>query len=353
MFSIEDTLYMQRAFELASIGIGKVSPNPLVGCVIVENGEIIGEGWHETYGKAHAEVNAVKNVAPHHVHRLKNATFYVTLEPCSHFGKTPPCADLLVSILPKKVIIANTDPFPLVNGKGIEKLKNAAIEVLTGLLAEKGAWLNRRFFTVVKQKRPYIILKWAQTIDGFVAQKNFDSKWISDWYSRKIVHKWRSEEDAIMVGTSTAHFDNPSLNTREWIGKNPLRIVIDKQLRLSHDLALFDGSIPTICYNLHKHETINALHFVKIEEEHFIENLLEDLFQRKIHSIIVEGGANLLQYFLNSEIWDEARVFISPTTFFNGIEAPKIKNAVLCSTEQLLNDQLNVFVHQKSKSSIG
>ncbi|GAB4328584.1 MAG: bifunctional diaminohydroxyphosphoribosylaminopyrimidine deaminase/5-amino-6-(5-phosphoribosylamino)uracil reductase RibD [Flammeovirgaceae bacterium] len=349
MYSSDDVAFMQRAFELAALGTGKVSPNPMVGCVIVENGEIIGEGWHNEYGKAHAEVNAVKNVSPQNTHRLPNSTFYVTLEPCSHFGKTPPCADLLVSISPKKVIIANTDPFPLVNGKGIEKLQKANIEVITGLLAKKGEWLNRRFFTMIRKQRPYIILKWAQTINGFIARENYDSKWISDWFSRKIVHKWRGEEDAILVGTNTAQFDNPSLTTRDWLGKNPLRAFIDKHLRLPNNSNLLkveeSDNCQTICYNLLKNESYQNLHYVKIQQDNFIQSILNDLYQRKIQSIIVEGGAKLIHSFIQLDLWDEARVFVSPNTFQNGIIAPQLHNASLYSSEQLLNDQLNIFIH--------
>ena len=202
---------MQRALELARLGLGNVSPNPMVGCVIVKDGKIIGEGHHEQYGGPHAEVNAVQAVKDQSL--LPQSTAYVTLEPCSHFGKTPPCADLLVRHQVKRVVICNEDPNPLVAGQGIERLRNAGIEVEIGLLREEGRVLNRRFFTAFEKKRPYVILKWAQTTDGFVARENYDSKWISNTYSRQLVHKWRAEEDAILVGTNTARYDNPSLTT--------------------------------------------------------------------------------------------------------------------------------------------
>ncbi|HEY1053815.1 MAG TPA: bifunctional diaminohydroxyphosphoribosylaminopyrimidine deaminase/5-amino-6-(5-phosphoribosylamino)uracil reductase RibD, partial [Emticicia sp.] len=223
--------YMLRALQLAEIGRGQVSPNPMVGCVIVHNHEIIGEGWHQKYGSWHAEVNAVNSVQD--PSKLTQSTVYVTLEPCSHFGKTPPCADLLVKHQVKKVIICNDDPNPLVAGKGIAKLRAAGIEVEQGLLAEKGRALNARFFTYVEKQRPYIILKWAETADGFIAGENYDPVKISNALSHKLAHKWRSEEDAIMVGTNTARYDNPKLNAREWQGtKNPVRIVLDKRLQL-------------------------------------------------------------------------------------------------------------------------
>ncbi|MEQ9412696.1 MAG: bifunctional diaminohydroxyphosphoribosylaminopyrimidine deaminase/5-amino-6-(5-phosphoribosylamino)uracil reductase RibD, partial [Cyclobacteriaceae bacterium] len=219
---ISDKFYMLRAMELAKNGIGHVSPNPLVGCVIVYEGKIIGEGWHGKYGEAHAEVNAVNAVADKSI--LNGAAVYVNLEPCAHTGKTPPCADLLVKHKVKRVVIANVDPNPLVAGKGIAKLKDAGVEVLTGVLEEAGRELNKRFFTFLKHKRPFVILKWAQTSDGFIARENFDSKWISNEYSRKLVHKWRTEEDSILVGYNTALYDNPKLTARDWTGRNPVRI---------------------------------------------------------------------------------------------------------------------------------
>ena len=253
---------MRRALELAENGRGQVSPNPLVGCVIEHHGKIIGEGWHQKYGEAHAEVNAVNSVKDKSL--LKEACVYVSLEPCAHFGKTPPCADLLVENQVKKVVICNTDPNPLVAGKGIVKLREAGIEVETGILEKEGLELNKRFFHYLEKKRPYIILKWAETADGFIARKNFDSKWISNTLSRKLVHKWRTEEDAILVGTNTALYDNPQLNARDWTGNNPVRIVIDRHLKLPADLHLFDEQIPTICYNLIKNRNSGNVTFVKV-----------------------------------------------------------------------------------------
>lgn len=340
----QDTIYMHRAFELATQGLGQVSPNPMVGCVIVHDGKIIGEGWHQKYGEAHAEVNAVNSVADKSL--LKDSTVYVTLEPCAHFGKTPPCADLLVGHKVKRVVIANKDPFPLVNGGGIEKLQYAGAAVEIGVLAEKGREINKRFFSAVEKGRPYIILKWAQTADGFIAHENFDSKWISNEHSRRLVHKWRAEEDAILVGTNTARHDNPSLNVRDWRGKHPLRLVLDKKLGLDSKLNLFDRSIPTVCYNLEKDEVANNLVFKKVSEKNIIPDILSDLHDRKIQSLIVEGGSALINSFLDTNLWDEARVFTAKNTFGSGIDAPRVAGK-LWRNEQIKGDQLNIILNEK------
>ncbi len=330
---------MQRALELAQLGLSSVSPNPMVGCVIVHNDQIIGEGWHQKYGEPHAEVNAINSVRDKSL--LSNSTLYVNLEPCAHHGKTPPCADLLVSHRIKEVKIANVDTNPLVGGKGIEILEAARITVVTGILEEEGRELNKRFFTSIEKKRPYIILKWAQTADGFIARKNYDSKWISGEESRKLVHKWRAEEDSIMVATHTAHYDNPRLDVRDWSGKSPLRVVIDKKLELSDTLNLFDGTVLTICYNLLKNDKKEGIEWVKVGESNLIENLLTDLNKRGINSLIVEGGAALHKSLLDAHLWDEARVFVSETIFGGGIDAARIS---LPHKEELINeDKLLVY----------
>jgi len=321
MYSSEE-IFMHRAFELAQKGLGYVRPNPLVGCVIVYDGKIIGEGYHEQYGQAHAEVNAINSVDDKSL--LEKSTAYVTLEPCAHHGKTPPCADLLVQHQLKRVITANKDPYDKVSGQGIERLKQANIKVELGILAEIGENINRRFFTFHKKKRPYIILKWAQTTDGFIARENFDSKWISNEYSRKLVHKWRAEEAAILIGTNTAQYDNPSLNVRDWAGENPLRIVIDKSLRLPKTLNLFDGSIATVCYNLSTNAKYHNLEYVKLDDDSFLDHLLQTLYERNIQSLIVEGGSRLINSFIEKELWDETRVFTSKIAFNKGISAPNM-----------------------------
>jgi diaminohydroxyphosphoribosylaminopyrimidine deaminase / 5-amino-6-(5-phosphoribosylamino)uracil reductase len=330
-----DEVYMARALQLAQIGRGRVAPNPMVGCVIVWEDKIIGEGWHQKYGEAHAEVNAVNAVIDKSI--ISQSTVYVSLEPCAHYGKTPPCADLLLGLRPRKVVICNLDPNPLVAGKGIEKLQNAGIEVVIGVLNEVGLELNRRFFTFFTQKRPYIILKWAQTADGFIARSNYDSKWISNALSRKRVHQSRTEESALMVGTNTALYDNPQLTARDWVGNQPTRVVIDRNLRLPHNLYLFDKSSPTICYNLIKSEENPGLSYVKLAKKDFISLIFKDLYQRKIQSIVVEGGSFLLNYLIEQNLWDEIRVFQSPQSFGEGIAAPRVQGN-LANSSPILGD---------------
>ncbi len=331
---------MQRAFDLAKKGKGSVSPNPLVGCVIVHDERIIGEGWHQKYGEAHAEVNAVNSVKDQSL--LKASIVYVTLEPCAHQGKTPPCADLLVKHGVKKVVICNRDPFEQVDGKGIEKLKTAGIEVEIGLLEKEGLELNKKFFTFYQKKRPYVILKWAQTSDGFVARENFDSKWISNASSRKLVHKWRAEEDAILVGKNTVKYDNPKLDVRDWEGSDPVRVFIDRNQELDlKGLHLMDGSISTICYNTKK-SAKETIEFVKLSNQGFINDLLTDLGKRKVQSIIIEGGSAVLSTFISQGFWDEARVFIGNSEFGSGIMAPQIIGEQICE-EKIDEDILKVI----------
>ena len=343
-----DERFMQRALELAKLGVGNVSPNPLVGCVIVCDDTIIGEGWHKKYGEAHAEVNAVNSIRDKEV--LKNSTVYVNLEPCSHIGKTPPCADLLIKHRVNKVVIANNDPNPLVAGNGIKKLKEAGIEVVLGVLENEGRKLNRRFFTFIEDQRPIIILKWAQTQDGFIAHSNYESRWISSEFSRQLVHKWRSEEDAVLVGTKTAAHDNPTLSVRDWSGRNPTRVVIDRFLRLPSNLKLFDKTQKTICYNVLKHEEHPNLNLVRLDENDFINQLVHDLYKQKIQSLIVEGGAQILKLFIDAGLWDEARIFTSTRAFGDGIAAPTLKGDLI-SQELVSNDSLKIYTpHGKNKS---
>jgi diaminohydroxyphosphoribosylaminopyrimidine deaminase/5-amino-6-(5-phosphoribosylamino)uracil reductase len=326
-----DERYMQRCFDLALNGAGLVSPNPLVGCVITNNGEIIGEGWHKKYGGPHAEVNAVASVKDRTL--LQSSTVYVNLEPCSHFGKTPPCADMLVDRRVKKVVLSNIDSNKLVSGKGIEKLRKAGIEVVTGVLEAEGRDLNRRFFTYIETGRPYIILKWAQTSDGFISKSSNDASRISNEFSRQLVHRWRTEEDAFLVGTQTAAIDNPRLNVREWAGRNPLRVVIDRSLRLDQSLHLFDRQQPTICYNTIKNEDNANLTFVKIEADDFCLAVARDLRGRKVQSVVVEGGSETLGLFISSGLWDEARVLISAIAYGDGLKAPLLPGEPASSTD--------------------
>lgn len=336
-----DEQFMRRAFELARLGAGHSSPNPMVGCVIVHENQIIGEGYHHEYGQAHAEVNAIESVKEYSL--LPKSTVYVTLEPCSYFGNTPPCADLLIKKEVKKVIICNRDPNPLVAGRGMKKLMDAGINIESGLLSEEGRELNRRFFTFHEKKRPYVLLKWAQTSDRFIARENFDSKWISNQYSRQLVHKWRAEEQAIMVGTNTAKYDNPSLNVRDWKGKNPVRIVIDRDLTLDEKLKLFDGSIETLIFTEKEKASIENVTYIKLDNIS-PKSILEVLYERNIVSVLIEGGATLINAFIKENFWDEARVFTSENKFFTGIIAPTI-NQISAKEENIEGDILQTFIN--------
>lgn len=333
---------MRRAIELAEGGKGKVRPNPLVGCVIVHQEKIIGEGYHAQYGGPHAEVNAIASVTDPKL--LADATAYVSLEPCSHWGQTPPCANLLIEKGIKSVVVATLDPNPLVAGKGVKLLEEAGISVQVGLLEQEARWQNRRFFCQIEQQRPYIILKWAQTADGFVARKNFDSKWISGAQSRQLVHQWRAEEQAILVGKATALHDNPRLDVRDWVGSNPLRIVLDSNLELPADLHLFDQQTPTLCYNTLKSEVLPQLEWVKLPTGMALKEVLSDLHRRKIQSVLVEGGSQVLQQFIAADLWDEARVFTAPINFDQGIAAPKLTQP-LHDTYSIGVDHLATYYH--------
>ncbi|MEM8568126.1 MAG: bifunctional diaminohydroxyphosphoribosylaminopyrimidine deaminase/5-amino-6-(5-phosphoribosylamino)uracil reductase RibD [Bacteroidota bacterium] len=333
-------LYMDRALELAVLGIGNVSPNPMVGCVVVHDNKIIGEGYHQNYGGPHAEVNAINSVFDPSV--LKNSTVFVTLEPCSHFGKTPPCADLLIEKGVQRVVIATEDPNPKVAGRGAKRMIDAGIKVEIGLRRDEAVELNRRFFTAFEKLRPYIILKWAQTSDGFIARENYDSKWISDGYSRTIVHQWRAQEDAILVGKNTAKYDNPKLTVRGISGTDPLRIVIDPNLELSSDLYLFSDGKPTLCYNTKESRMDNSVEFVKVLKDDFLDEMLMDLGKRGIRSLIVEGGLKTFDGLVNRSLWDEARVFISGKSFEKGVAAPQILNKSY-QEETLLDDKLFIY----------
>jgi len=341
--------YMRRCLELAELGINDVSPNPMVGCVIVSEGKIIGEGFHKKIGTAHAEVNAVNDVIERYGERapamLKSATVYVSLEPCAHFGKTPPCADLLIRHEVKEVIIGNADPFPAVNGKGIEKLKAAGIRVQQGVLEEEGRVLNKRFFTRVEKQRPYIILKWAQTANGYFTPLINKKQWISNPLSKKLVHKWRAEEDAILVGKKTVMTDNPELNTREWPGSNPIRIVIDKKLDIPQSSHVYNDQVKTIFLNEVKTDVEGTNHFVQMEDMTFYlpQKIAFQLYLMDIQSVIIEGGANILNQFIASGLWDEARVIKSSTNWQEGITAPQI-NGYLEEIIPLNTDTL--FIHQ-------
>jgi len=323
-----DEKYIKRCIELAKLGLGNTYPNPLVGSVIVYKGEIIGEGYHKKCGEAHAEVNAVNSVKDKSL--LKHSTIYVNLEPCSHIGRTPACSTMIIANKIPKVVIGSIDTFSKVSGKGIEMLKKAGIDVTVGVLNNECRKLNKRFFTFHEKKRPYIILKWAQTKDGFIdiirTNKKQQGEWITNELSRALVHKWRAEESAIMVGTDTANMDNPSLNIREWSGKNPIRITIDRNLRLPKNLNILDDTIKTIIYNEKKNSKYKNTEYIKINfNDNILWEILEDLHSRDIQSIIIEGGEKLLNSFIEQNLWDEARIFTGNKYFKNGVKAPKIR----------------------------
>jgi diaminohydroxyphosphoribosylaminopyrimidine deaminase/5-amino-6-(5-phosphoribosylamino)uracil reductase len=337
--------FMRECLKLAEKGAAFAAPNPMVGSVVVRNGIIIGSGYHEVYGGPHAEVNAVRSVVDKEL--LKSSTLYVNLEPCSHFGKTPPCADLIIENSIPEVVIGSIDSNSLVAGQGIQKLEKAGIKVHVGVLENECRELNRRFFTHHEKKRPYIILKWAQTKDGFIdhhrstpGQKALQ---VSSAEAKKIVHQWRSEEQAILVGTNTAMLDNPMLTVREVEGKNPLRVTIDKWLRIPRDYRLYDKSAPTLIFNSKIDEVDDNITFKKIDfEKDVIAQILEELYKMNIRSVLVEGGEQVLNSFISAGAWDEARVFISEQEISHGVPAPKL---LLEPSEQRAvgSDRLLVF----------
>jgi len=326
-------IYIKRCLDLAKNGLGTTYPNPMVGSVIVHNGKIIGEGWHKKAGEAHAEVNAINSVKNKSL--LKESTIYVSLEPCSHFGKTPPCSDLIIHHKIPNVVIGTIDPFAKVAGNGIKKLTEAGCKVTVGVLESKCNELNKRFFTFHQKKRPYIILKWAETADGFIAPKARDKKepvWITNPYSRQLVHKWRSEEQAILVGTQTVLDDNPSLTVRDWTGNNPVRIVLDKKNKIPKENLIFDSSARTF---LVSESDINY-------NESIAKQIVALLFEKDIQSVIIEGGNKTLQTFIDENLWDEARVFKGNTIFSSGTNAPVITEKIIAQ-KKIVNDQLVIY----------
>lgn len=317
-------IFMRRALDLASMGGRNVMPNPQVGCVIVYNGKVIGEGWHRKYGEAHAEVNAINTVQDKDL--LKKSTLYVTLEPCSHFGKTPPCADLIVSMGIPRVVIASADPNPIVAGNGMQKLKDAGIVVESGILDAENRELNKRFFTFHKKKRPYVILKWAQSADGFLDKirtlPNEKPHWITDEYCRTLVHKWRAREQAILAGAKTILKDNPKLNVRNWQGKDPVRVVLSRKTIFPEHYAILDGSVKTyILSDSADYKQQKNTELILLPETSAVD-ILKQLYNMNIQSVFVEGGAETFRLFIESGMWDEARVFTGKMKFRQGVKAP-------------------------------
>ena len=330
---------MSRCLQLAKSGAGNVAPNPMVGSVLVYKDKIIGEGYHQQYGEAHAEGNCIADVSRENIPFIEKSTLYVSLEPCSHFGKTPPCTDLIIKNKIKKVVIGCKDVYKEVAGNGIEKLQNAGVEVITGILENESISLNKRFFTFHQKFRPFIILKWAQSSNIKVGSNNSPRILISNEYSNRLVHKWRSEEAGILVGTNTIIQDNPSLTTRLWPGKNPVRIIIDKDMKLSQSAKIFNHEAKTIIYNLVRNSNEENVNYIKIEQEDFLEGLLQSLFELNILSILIEGGAKTLESFIERGLWDEARVITNEDLIIeNGINAPEMKDFNLQNQERYSGD---------------
>lgn len=339
---------MQRCIDLALKGAGQVSPNPMVGALLVYNNRIIGEGWHKQYGQAHAEVNCIASVSDHDHELVSKSTLYVSLEPCAHYGKTPPCADLIIQNNIPEVIIGCTDSYKEVSGKGIQKLKAAGVAVTSGILEKECRWLNRRFFTRQEFHRPYIILKWAESDGAFIAPEKGKRFMLSNIFSQKMVQKMRSEEDAILVGYNTALQDNPQLNNRYGSGKQPLRIVIDQELKLPHELRLFDQSQRTIIFNyLKSGEEDNILWMQLNRDRSLAQQVIEQL--KDINSIIIEGGSKTLQAFIDEDLWDEALVFRTPHILLKGTKAPQLKNNIKADQFPLQDDIINMYHHEHTQ----
>ncbi|MCF8283600.1 MAG: bifunctional diaminohydroxyphosphoribosylaminopyrimidine deaminase/5-amino-6-(5-phosphoribosylamino)uracil reductase RibD [Sphingobacteriales bacterium] len=338
--------YMRKCFQLAKQGLGNVQPNPMVGAVIVYRDTIVGEGYHERFGKAHAEVNAINQVVDNFSNAeeiLKESTLYVNLEPCSHFGKTPPCADLIIKHKLQKVVISNIDPFSAVNGKGIEKLKKAGIEVIQDVLRDEGYQVNKRFFTYHSLQRPFVILKWAESQDGFISIAENTRTTISGAEAKVLNHKWRSEEQAILVGTKTVMVDNPVLTVRDWVGSNPVRVIIDRELKLAKDLNIFNSDSKTIVFNNYKTEKVDNIQYIQIDFYGLVPQfILYQLYLMEIQSLIIEGGAYTINEFIQYDLWDEARVFHSKIDLGKGVIAP-VLHGLLDSKEDLGDDELFIY----------
>ncbi|WP_026753369.1 bifunctional diaminohydroxyphosphoribosylaminopyrimidine deaminase/5-amino-6-(5-phosphoribosylamino)uracil reductase RibD [Sediminibacter sp. Hel_I_10] len=344
--------YIKRCIEIAKNGLGATAPNPMVGCVIVYKNQIISEGYTSAFGGNHAEVNAISKIKDLSV--LKSATLYVTLEPCSHYGKTPPCSNLIIEKQIPKVVIGCVDDNPLVAKKGIAKLEAAGCEVMVGVLEAECKAHHKRFFTFHNKKRPYIILKWAETKNGYIAPDQKEKQepvWITNRYSRQLVHKWRAEEQAILVGTNTVLDDDPSLTVRDWTGKQPLKIVLDHSLKLPKDAAVYRGIEKVIVISSKENVTKSNDSFLENtilesidwqDHNHIAQQICDTLYQHHINSVIIEGGSKTLQTFIDENLWDEARVFTGSNTFNDGILAPKFSGRLI-SEANILTDNLSIY----------
>ena len=344
---MEEEKYMRRCIELAKNGLCNVAPNPTVGAVIVCDGRIIGEGYHVRCGEAHAEVNAIRSVKDESL--LKRSTIYVSLEPCSHYGKTPPCADLIIEKQIPRIVIGCRDPFSKVAGRGIQKLQNAGREVIVGVLEEECLHLIHRFITFNTLRRPFITLKWAESADRFIDIERIDGNpvLLSSPLTSMLVHKKRAENTAIMVGRRTVLLDNPSLTVRNWYGRNPIRIVLDRNLSLPNDLQIFNGEVPTLVFTEKEHPEEKSVSYITIDFAHNpLNQIMEELYQRNIQSLLVEGGSQLLQSFIDNELWDEAYIEKCPKRLYSGVKAPEISNNFSYSTEEHFGRQIWYYVHR-------
>ncbi|MVT11618.1 bifunctional diaminohydroxyphosphoribosylaminopyrimidine deaminase/5-amino-6-(5-phosphoribosylamino)uracil reductase RibD [Chitinophaga tropicalis] len=347
MDSSFDEFYMQRCLQLAKLGAGYVAPNPMVGAVLVHQGRIIGEGYHRLYGQAHAEVNCVRSVTAEDQHLISLSTMYVSLEPCAHHGKTPPCAALIVSQRIPEVVIGCVDTFSAVSGKGISILENAGITVRTGVLEKECRELNKRFFTYHEQQRPYIILKWAQDPSGYMATADGAPIRLSNIFTDRLVHRWRSEEAGILVGTGTAVNDNPRLNNRLWTGKDPVRLVIDRTLKTPRHFHLWQGDIPTLFFTEGTSSKEGATETVQLNfEQPVLPQVLQQLYEHRILSVIVEGGPYLLQRFIEAGLWDEARVITGTNAIPDGRKAPALPHALLTEEIFLEGDSIRYYINK-------
>ncbi len=339
---------MGRCIELAKLAAGNAAPNPLVGAILVYENRIIGEGYHEQYGHVHAEVNCINAVSVGDTQFIQKSILYVSLEPCSHFGKTPPCADLIIKNKIPKVIIGCRDSFEKVDGSGIEKLQAAGVEVVVGIMEAECLALNKRFFIFHKEKRPYIILKWAQTSNGKIAAENAASLKISNDFTNRLVHKWRGEEAAILIGTNTALQDNPLLTTRLWAGKNPVRILLDYDLKIPLHNEIFNDHSKTIIINKKENKIIGSNHFFKTDVD--LKSLMSILYNENLTSIIIEGGAKTLQLFIDTGYWDETRIIKNKTMEVPlGIDGPQLTQGLLFKTEKIFSDDIYYYTNLKQK----
>ena len=339
--------FIMRCLQLAALGIGNTAPNPLVGAVLVYNDRIIGEGYHEHYGQGHAEVNCLNSVKEEDKEFIAQSTMYVSLEPCSHFGKTPPCADLLVRMKVKEVVVGCVDVNEKVAGKGIKRMQDAGIEVKSGILESEGRELNKRFFTFHETRRPYVLLKWAQSLDGFIGSGTEERVLVSNQYTNRLVHKWRSEEASILVGTNTALLDDPVLITRLWPGNNPKRILLDRNLIVPDTHEIFNDKAYTIIFNDQKNEERNNLVYIKTGQPDSLKSILHSLWEMNIQSVLVEGGAKTLQTFIDAGLWDEARVIVNEGLLIEkGVKAPLLSGAILQKQEKYFNDLISYYIRR-------